>query len=512
MGPVESFSTGEYSIEIGGHMADYDWQPISPLSPEERAVDIAEIQALYASWRSANSRLRQEAPESLNRFTQKLIRSLAIETGILERVYDLDMGTTEALIAQGFAEDLVTHSSTNIEPSLLIDILRDQESAIHLVMECVTAERPLSVGFIHQLHATLTRHQPTTRAVDQFGAHFDVTLLHGAFKELPNNPTRPDGGIHHYAPPIQVASQVDQLLAWLQEDGEEDPLIVTAWFHHRFTQIHPYQDGNGRVARALSTLILLRAQLLPLVVHRDLRTEYIDALAVADRGDLSQLVHLFATLEKRSILQALSVDADAAVQQDMSITRAVIQSITQKIDRRKQIRADQLRHVNELAKRLRDETRLLVTENLDAVSEAASSLARAEVFITPGGPDRDNAHWYKLQVIDSGKSGGKWVNFEEDHYFLKAAIRLENLRLVFVASFHHIGREPSGIVEVTSFAWLENFEDDKETVPTSEKYFVCSLEPFVLTWNTEFDKILPTYHKWLDAALAVALKEWGDKI
>jgi Fic family protein len=106
----------------------------------------------------------------------------------------------------------------------------------------------------------------------------EVPLLKGKFKALPNNPRRPDGSIHEYCPPVHVDREIENLLDWLGQYEAIDPTIVAAWLHHRFTQIHPYQDGNGRVVRALTTLVLLRAELLPLVVDRDLRVEYIEAL------------------------------------------------------------------------------------------------------------------------------------------------------------------------------------------------------------------------------------------
>ena len=68
-----------------------------------------------------------------------------------------------------------------------------------------------------------------------------------------------------------------------------DPIIKASWLHHRFTQIHPYQDGNGRVARALTTLTLLQSNLLPLVIDRGLRVEYIRALEVVDANDRCSL-------------------------------------------------------------------------------------------------------------------------------------------------------------------------------------------------------------------------------
>ena len=59
--------------------------------------------------------------------------------------------------------------------------------------------------------------------------------------------------------------------------------MLAAWVRHRFTQIHPFQDGNGRVARLLATLVFSRAEWLPLVVRRDDRVRYLDALEAADK-------------------------------------------------------------------------------------------------------------------------------------------------------------------------------------------------------------------------------------
>ncbi len=231
-------------------MADYKWKPIEPLSDREKAIDLAAIRPLYDSWRASKQRLLKSSEANLKNFTNRLVRRLSVETGILERLYDLDRGTTEALVVQGFVEGLVARSSTDIEPSRLIDILRDQEAAIQLVMDCVAGNRPLTKGVVHELHAILTRHQETTTAIDQFGTRKEIPLLKGRFKELQNNPRRPDGSVHEYCPPVQIESEMDNLIGWLSKYSSEDPIIVSAWFHHRFTQIHPYQDGNGRVARA----------------------------------------------------------------------------------------------------------------------------------------------------------------------------------------------------------------------------------------------------------------------
>ena len=70
------------------------------------------------------------------------------------------------------------------------------------------------------------------------------------------------------------------------------PEIEAAWLHHRFSQIHPFQDGNGRVARTLASLVFIQKGLFPLVVTRDDKVEYLNALESADAGSLKELISL----------------------------------------------------------------------------------------------------------------------------------------------------------------------------------------------------------------------------
>ena len=90
-----------------------------------------------------------------------------------------------------------------------------------------------------------------------------------------------------------------------------------AWQHYEFINIHPFQDGNGRVGRALLAYEqLAKSDLLPIVVERDDRSAYIDALESADGGDLAPLTSLsssgWKSGECRAAIDAASVRSGAA--------------------------------------------------------------------------------------------------------------------------------------------------------------------------------------------------------
>jgi Fic family protein len=100
-----------------------------------------------------------------------------------------------------------------------------------------------------------------------------------------------------FTPPEHVQSELDEMLRINDGLADRHPVIRAAWLHYTFVAIHPFDDGNGRVARALAVLILLQGHYALLVVDRESRTDYLKALSQANGGDLRGLVRLFAGSE-----------------------------------------------------------------------------------------------------------------------------------------------------------------------------------------------------------------------
>ena len=113
----------------------------------------------------------------------------------------------------------------------------------------------LSERYIHQLHDILLKHS----AKDQ--SH------KGAYKTLSNQVVAnyPDGTqriIFRTTEPHLTAAEMQGLVSWVNERMEENdmhPLMLTAVFVYEFLSIHPYQDGNGRLSRLLTTLLMMKA-------------------------------------------------------------------------------------------------------------------------------------------------------------------------------------------------------------------------------------------------------------
>ena len=501
-------------------MSAIGWSPIEPLDQNSIEVDFAEIDGLHRQWSDTKSWVEDSNPEAYAQFNEELSRSWAIETGIIEGLYELDRGITLTLVQQGFVSDYVERGSSNRSPEELIAILRDHRRAVDQAYEWIQASRPLTKWFMRSLHQGIAANQPTYRAVDQFGRYFEAQLHRGQFKRQSNNPTRDNGTVHSYCPPEQVESELDNLIDWYNSYAEDQhPLAVGAWLHHRFTQIHPFEDGNGRVVRALMTWHLVRRELLPIVITRDTRSEYISALEQADSGDLSRFVQLLVRLEKQTLLKALSVEHSPTLIVDT--IDEVLDYIVDGSRKKQKKQEEEQRSVARTAVKLRERAEAVLEEEANRISrrlrESLGWEVRSDVLL--GGPDEGNEYYFKREVLSTAQIAEHWVNFQEPRYFVRIKLRNNSSPrspvMVFVVSLHSVGRTLTGVMAGTSFRkhYLYSTEVDDDLAEASDPEFqVCNLEPFLFTAADDGETLTPRFERWVKLGFNVAFRSWAQSV
>ncbi len=301
---------GEKEIKI--------WKPVK-FEDAWLKADTSVFDELAPSWYEKRKALK-EGSKDYNDFLDKLKRQHAIETGILEKLYDLSEGITQTFIKEGFIESFIGHEDTNIPAAQLMGYLKSHFDAMDFVFDLVKNNRPLTKSFILELHQLILQHQDHTLAIDSLGNTVRVKTLKGKFKEHPNNPKRADGTVFLCCPPIHVDAEMEKLITTYQDLEEKGvhPVILASWFHHAFTQIHPFQDGNGRMARLLASLILIKHQLFPLNVLRNEKPDYLTVLEQADRGNPNPLVEFFSEIQRRNIESALNIQVNCRLCRDSS--------------------------------------------------------------------------------------------------------------------------------------------------------------------------------------------------
>lgn len=159
---------------------------------------------------------------------------------------------------------------------------KNHAEAIDYLYEIVKSKRKLTEGFIKELHGLLLRDIDNTIAKGADGIRIHKPLTAGKYKMRPNHVLTLSGTIHKYAEPLKVPDEMQALLKWLQANKKQHPVECAALFHYRFVSIHPFDDGNGRMARLLMNLLLMQAGYPPCVVRNSNRRKYIQSLEYAD--------------------------------------------------------------------------------------------------------------------------------------------------------------------------------------------------------------------------------------
>ena len=482
------------------------WEPITGLGDDWPELASPELPPLVAVWSEQRESLQDT--ESLNEFNERLAREWAIETGILEGLYTLDRGITRLLIEQGIDESLISHDATDGLPGKVAAHIHDQKEAVDWLFEFVKSERPFSESFIKELHALITRSQETATGIDTLGRRVEVPLRRGEYKSRPNDPTRADGSVHIYCPPEQVTVEMERLIEYHDRYVATGvaPEVISAWTHHRFTQIHPFQDGNGRVARALASLVFLREGWFPLVVHRDQRGEYIDALEAADNGNLLPLTEMFAAAQRQAFVNALGIAREVLkAGEHLEQMVAAIGDHFRKRDAalaRNMVQAKE--HATDLWARAR-QTFERVSMQLD---DALRGPHERTVFSDYSHPSETGyrRRWHRAQIVRAAKDLGYYANIGEFSAWRRLVLETESGRSEIVLSFHGIGPDYRGIVGV-SLSFYRKAETDEGHSMIEDQYTV-SKELFQINYLESLEAVRARFDTWLDKYLLQALDLW----
>ena len=140
--------------------------------------------------------------------------------------------------------------------------------------------KPISLLDVRQIHSLILR------GIDDANA--------GGFREIE---VAISGSAYRPPNPMDVGPQMRDLMKWLEPatlDLSENIIQTAAACHAWIAQIHPFVDGNGRTARILTNLVLMRAGYPIAIITREDRARYYDALEESQISDLTPLMALLA--------------------------------------------------------------------------------------------------------------------------------------------------------------------------------------------------------------------------
>lgn len=482
------------------------WKHVG-LSSKWLQGDTSTIDELSPSWYARREVLQNNSQE-YQEFMTELKREHAIETGIIERMYDLEKGITETFIKKGFVESYISHNDTNVPVPKLLAHLSDHLDAVDFVFDVVKQNRTLTIGFIKELHSLVTRNQEYAEGRDQFGNKTKIDLLKGEFKKYENNPTREDGTLVLYCSPDHVASEMDNLVKIYNEAEKNSvhPLICSTWFHHGFTTIHPFQDGNGRVARLLASLILIKHGLFPFTVLReDAKVKYIDALEKADNGEPQPLVDYFAEVQKRHIEKALNLKEVSSTSFD-----EVANIFSGKLENWKKTK---IKERENLLKNARSE---IYEYCLTSLNEIKTRLNRklngnTNLSIDSCSPsDVARQHFYYGQMIKYAKKHNYYINRSLPKSWLTLRIEFgENKRYQLGVTIHHYGYDDNTLAIGAFLEYLSADDDSEERIDAT---LPLEMQPHVISITKDIESKEKNIRSYLENAVTLALAQIASEL
>lgn len=242
-----------------------------------------EIKALFNEWQA----LQPLNAENKKRLDTKFMLEFNYNSNHIEG-NTLTYGQTISLLLHGTVDGSA--------PMRDCEEMKAHQVALEMVkVEASEQERPLTEMFIRQVHKIMLR-------TDYIPEGKNYTVHAGIYKTRPNSVKTVTGEIFEYASPEETSALMTDLVEWYKQaegDASLTPLEIAAIFHYRYIRIHPFEDGNGRIARLMVNFILAKHGYPMIVVQESDRNGYLSALRQCDANTgLVPAVGAHATLEE----------------------------------------------------------------------------------------------------------------------------------------------------------------------------------------------------------------------
>ena len=266
---------------------------------------------LYNTYKS----LQPFKPETIMRLNRKFMLEFNYNSNHIEG-NTLTYGQTEFLLLFGKATDVADMND--------LEDMKASNVALNMMKEEAKSGRPLTETFIRQLHKTLLREDYKVNR-QKNGVSTSYVVHAGCYKTRPNSVITKSGEVFEYASPEETPALMSDLLQWYNDEaknGTLTPVELVALFHYRYIRIHPFEDGNGRIARLLVNYILLRKDYPMIVIKSADKDNYLNALSTCDgftgttpsdgaHADIAQIQPFVSYIEK-CVKRALTVCIRAA--------------------------------------------------------------------------------------------------------------------------------------------------------------------------------------------------------
>jgi Fic family protein len=203
----------------------------------------------------------------------------------------LTLGETNALIKMNLEATIAKRQRDIQEMKGHIDAVNDLELFKEKYNEFkLPAE--LNQNFIKNLHKKIFVEDEIKYSYHNGNKRTSVVKA-GEYKLFANSVRQPDGNIFEYMSPHETPSAMMDLVDWYNKNRETvHPVVLGSIFHYKFIRIHPFGDGNGRMARLLLNFVLQSSGYSIVIVTTDDRKNYINNLDLTNNNFTKELEYI----------------------------------------------------------------------------------------------------------------------------------------------------------------------------------------------------------------------------
>lgn len=172
------------------------------------------------------------------------------------------------------------------------------DQAITFILDSIRQDEPLTEVFIRHLHKLVLVKPFWSPTKTPDGKPGKRLIKVGEYKTEPNHVLTQSGAMFYFAEPIETPAKMQELLEWFRSkagSSETNAVLLAAEFHYRFVRIHPFDDGNGRLARLLMNFVLMKNGFPPVIIKNEDKDNYIAVLEQADFAILEPFLDYVAS-------------------------------------------------------------------------------------------------------------------------------------------------------------------------------------------------------------------------
>lgn len=226
----------------------------------------------------------------------------SIDTGAIEGLYAVERGFTMTVASMASAWQAEIQQEKGPEVAALVAA---QHAGYDMAFDAATSSIEISEAWIRRMHEVVCGPQETFDVRTVAGPQLQ-TLPKGEYKQAPNHVQLADGSAHAYAPVDATPIEMHRLVSEVRSPAfaTAHPVLQASYAHYALACVHPFADGNGRVARTLASVYTFRAVSLPFVIFVDQKDAYLRALSEADASRFQAFVDfvLFRTVDLQQLV------------------------------------------------------------------------------------------------------------------------------------------------------------------------------------------------------------------